>query len=41
MAGLSDLRIEPVSIAEQGENVFMRWRLTGTHRRRTRRPTRR
>ena len=28
---LPDMRIEPVSIIEQGENVFVRWRLTGTH----------
>jgi steroid delta-isomerase-like uncharacterized protein len=28
---LPDMRIEPVSIVEQGEDVFVRWRLTGTH----------
>ena len=28
---LPDMHIEPVSIVEQGEIVFARWRLTGTH----------
>jgi len=30
-AALPDLRIEPVSIVEQGDDVFAHWRLTGTH----------
>jgi steroid delta-isomerase-like uncharacterized protein len=30
-AALSDMRIEVVSIVEQGEDVFAQWRLTGTH----------
>ena len=30
-AALPDLRLEVVSIVEQGDDVFARWRLTGTH----------
>jgi steroid delta-isomerase-like uncharacterized protein len=30
-AALRDLRLEPLSIVEQGDEVFARWRLTGTH----------
>lgn len=30
-AALSDFRIEPLTIAEQGEDVFVQWRITGTH----------
>jgi predicted ester cyclase len=30
-AALPDLRIEIVELVEQGENVFARWHLTGTH----------
>jgi steroid delta-isomerase-like uncharacterized protein len=30
-AALPDLRLEVVSIAEQGEDVFAHWKLTGTH----------
>jgi steroid delta-isomerase-like uncharacterized protein len=30
-AALPDLRIDPVSIVEQGDDVFAHWRLTGTH----------
>jgi steroid delta-isomerase-like uncharacterized protein len=28
---LPDMRIEPTSVVEQGDDVFVRWRLTGTH----------
>jgi len=28
---LSDFRIEPTTITEQGDDVFVHWRLTGTH----------
>jgi steroid delta-isomerase-like uncharacterized protein len=31
VAALPDMRIEVVSIVEQGEDVFAQWRLTGTH----------
>jgi steroid delta-isomerase-like uncharacterized protein len=30
-AALPDMRIEPVSIVEQGDDVFAHWHLTGTH----------
>jgi steroid delta-isomerase-like uncharacterized protein len=30
-AALPDLRLEVVSIVEQGDDVFARWKLTGTH----------
>jgi predicted ester cyclase len=30
-AAAPDLRMEPLVIAEQGEDVFVQWRLTGTH----------
>lgn len=30
-AALPDMRIEAVSIVEQGDDVFAQWRLTGTH----------
>lgn len=30
-AGVSDWHIEAVAIAEQEDDVFVRWRLTGTH----------
>jgi steroid delta-isomerase-like uncharacterized protein len=30
-AALPDMRIEPTSIVEQGDDVFAHWRLTGTH----------
>ena len=30
-AALPDMRIEPLAIVEQGDEVFVRWRLTGTH----------
>ena len=30
-AAVPDLRLEVVSIVEQGDDVFARWRLTGTH----------
>ena len=29
-AALPDLRLEPVAVVEQGDDVFARWRLTGT-----------
>jgi steroid delta-isomerase-like uncharacterized protein len=28
---LSDFRIEPLTITEHGEDVFVQWRITGTH----------
>lgn len=31
IAALPDMRIEPVSIVEQGDDVYAHWRLTGTH----------
>lgn len=31
-AALPDFHIEAIALAEQGEDVFVRWRLTGTHR---------
>lgn len=31
-AALPDLHMEPVSSVEEGETVFARWRLTGTHK---------
>jgi len=31
LAAISDWRMEPLVIAEQGEDVFLRWRLTGKH----------
>lgn len=30
-AAMPDFHIEIVELAEQGENVFVRWRITGTH----------
>ena len=30
-AAVPDMRIEPLAIVEQGDEVFVRWRLTGTH----------
>jgi steroid delta-isomerase-like uncharacterized protein len=30
-AALPDMRIEPISIVEQGDDVFAHWHLTGTH----------
>ena len=30
-AAISDFRIEPSSIVEAGEDVFVQWKLTGTH----------
>ena len=30
-AALPDMRIEPISIVEQGDDVFAHWKLTGTH----------
>jgi steroid delta-isomerase-like uncharacterized protein len=30
-AALPDMRIEPVSIVEQGDDVFAHWHMTGTH----------
>jgi steroid delta-isomerase-like uncharacterized protein len=30
-AALPDMRIEPISIVEQGDDVFAQWHLTGTH----------
>lgn len=30
-AAVPDLRIEPLTIAEDGEHVFVQWRLTGHH----------
>jgi steroid delta-isomerase-like uncharacterized protein len=30
-AALPDMRIEPTSIVEQGDDVFAHWHLTGTH----------
>ena len=30
-AALSDFRIEPLTITEQGDDVFVQWKLTGTH----------
>jgi len=30
-AAVPDMRIEVISIAEQGDDVFAHWRLTGTH----------
>ncbi len=30
-AALPDMRIEVLSIVEQGDDVFARWRITGTH----------
>ena len=29
-AALPDLRLEPVAVVEQGDDVFARWRITGT-----------
>ena len=31
LAAISDWRMEQLAIAEQGEDVFVRWHLTGTH----------
>src|SRR5947209_15502494 len=31
IAAIPDFHMEVVSIAEQGEDVFVQWRLTGTH----------
>jgi steroid delta-isomerase-like uncharacterized protein len=28
---LADFRIEPLTITEQGDDVFVQWRITGTH----------
>jgi steroid delta-isomerase-like uncharacterized protein len=30
-AAMPDLHIEPLHTAEQGDSVFLRWKLTGTH----------
>jgi steroid delta-isomerase-like uncharacterized protein len=30
-AALPDMRIEPISIVEQGDDVFAQWHMTGTH----------
>lgn len=31
MAALPDFHIEIIGLAEQGDDVFVQWRITGTH----------